>query len=109
MFLERAEDHLLMPSELAEKLGASRATITKLVNNIERDQQIRKIPSATDKRAVQVQMTETGAEILAKFLPRNFEATKTLLEQLTEDEIDQLFYLLSKIKQGTANLTKEIE
>lgn len=109
MFLERAEDHLLMPSELAEKLGASRATITKLVNNMERDQQIRKIPSVTDKRAVQVQMTETGAELLEKFLPRNFEATKTLLEQLSEDEINQLFYLLSKIKQGTANLTKEME
>lgn len=109
MFLERAEDHLLMPSELAEKLGASRATITKLVNYMERDQQIRKIPSATDKRAVQVQMTETGEDILAKFLPRNFEATKTLLEQLSEEEINQLIYLLSKIKQGTANLTKETE
>lgn len=109
MFLERAEEHLLMPSELAEKLGASRATITKLVNNMERDQLIKKIPSALDKRAVQVQMTEKGAEVLAEFLPRNFEATKILLEQLTEEEINQFTYLLNKIKQGTANLIKEME
>lgn len=109
MFLERAEKHSLMPSELAEKLGASRATITKLVNNMERDQLIRKVPSALDKRAVQVQMTEAGEKLLAKFLPRNFEVTKTLLGQLKQDETEQFFYLLDKIKQGTANLNKEME
>ncbi|MBO0459508.1 MarR family transcriptional regulator [Enterococcus hulanensis] len=109
MFLERAEEHSLMPSELAEKLGASRATITKLVNNMERDQLIRKIPSASDKRAVLVQMTDIGTEVLVEFLPKNFEATKTLLNQLSKEEIDQLFYLLNKIKQGTDELNKERE
>lgn len=109
MFLERAADHSLMPSELADKLGASRATITKLVNNMERAGMIQKIPSPTDKRAVQVQLTDTGKDVLTKFLPKNFEAVNILLEQLDEEEIEQFFHLLNKIKQGTSNLTKEME
>ena len=109
MFLERAVDHSLMPSELADKLGASRATITKLVNNMERAGMIQKIPSLTDKRAVQVQLTDTGKDVLTKFLPKNFEAVNILLEQLDEEEIEQFFHLLNKIKQGTSNLTKEME
>ncbi len=109
MFLNSAEENSLLPSELAEKLGASRATITKLLNSMEKEHWVKKIPSLIDKRAVQIQMTDQGKEVLEAFLPDNFEFVNTLTEELSEEEIDQFFYLLNKIKQGTTKLTKEME
>ena len=93
----------------SEKLGASRATITKLLNSMEKEQWVKKNPSLIDKRAVQIQMTDQGKEVLEAFLPDNFEFVNTLTEELSEEEIDQFFYLLNKIKQGTTKLTKEME
>ncbi|AIS60119.1 Organic hydroperoxide resistance transcriptional regulator [Listeria ivanovii subsp. londoniensis] len=109
MFLKRAQNQELLPSVIAEKLGATRATVSKLLKAMELKGWITKKTSTVDKRAIPVQLTEAGMNILEDFLPINFQTVHQLFDQLTLEEMQQFSYLLKKIKQGTANATQEME
>ncbi|MBK2003769.1 MarR family winged helix-turn-helix transcriptional regulator [Listeria ivanovii] len=109
MFLKRAQNQELLPSVIAEKLGATRATVSKLLKAMELKGWIAKKTSTVDKRAIPVQLTEAGMNILEDFLPINFQTVHQLFDQLTQEEMQQFSYLLKKIKQGTANATQEME
>ncbi len=109
MFLKTAANHELLPSIISEKLGATRATVSKLLKALESKGWIVKHSSTTDKRAVPVRLTESGNAILENFLPVNFEVVHSLFENLTREEIKQFSHLLDKIKEGTRKCTTKLE
>lgn len=109
MFLERADKHELQPSELATKLGATRATVSKLLVGMERSRFIQKVPTATDKRMVLIRLTDTGQHVLNDFLPSNFQAVDTIFSTFSKADQQALTSLLAKVKQGTKQLNQEIK
>ncbi|MCU5753322.1 MarR family transcriptional regulator [Lactococcus lactis] len=44
MFLKRAKGNMLLPSEISEKLGASRPTVSKLLKAMEKNKLVEKLP-----------------------------------------------------------------
>lgn len=109
MFLFRAENYCLAPSELATKLGAARPTVTKILNRLMISGLVVKLSAPNDKRSILIQLTPTGKAVLQKFLPRNFEAVQTITAALSPSEIKTLSTLLQKINIGTRNLNLEEE
>ncbi len=109
MFLQRADDHQLLPSDISEKLGASRPTVSKLLRGMEKNQLIERVPSHTDKRSFFVKLTKLGSKTLADFLPSNFSSVKTIFSMLDSEDIQTLNKLLTKIDTGTLKLKKEME
>ena len=109
MFLERADKHRLQPSELAEKLGATRATISKLLTGMERSGFIQKGHDSVDKRVVLIELTASGQAVLTNFLPSNFQAVDTIFAHFSKPDQQALTSLLAKIKQGTQQLNQENE
>lgn len=109
MFLKNAPNHELEPSVISEKLGATRATVSKLLKALEAKGWIIKHSSTTDKRVIPVQLTEEGNAVLEDFLPENFYVVHLLFENLTKEEIKQFSHLLSKIKEGTQKCTTKLE
>jgi len=109
MFLYQAPNQTLLPSVISDKLGAARATVSKLLKAMEMKGWISKSTSTTDKRSLSVQLTETGNQVLEKFLPENFRIVNNLLGSLSSDEIQQLSNLLKKINDSTQKYTQEME
>lgn len=109
MFLKNASNHELLPSVISEKLGATRATVSKLLKAMEIKGWIIKSSSTTDKRSIPVQLTTKGSKILEKFLPKNFNTVNQLFSSLTNEEIKQFTYLLSKIQKNTQKFASEME
>ena len=109
MFLYQAPNQTLLPSVISEKLGATRATVSKLLKAMEMKGWILKSTSTTDKRSLSVQLTETGNHVLGKFLPENFSIVNNLLGSLSNEEIQQLSNLLKKINDNTQKYTQEME
>lgn len=105
MFLYHAPDQTMLPSVISEKLGATRATVSKLLKAMEIKGWISKSSSTTDKRSLSIQLTENGNQILEKFLPENFNIANVLFGSLTSEEMEQLFYLLKKIQDNTQKYT----
>jgi len=109
MFLYQAPNQTLLPSVISEKLGAARATVSKLLKAMETKGWILKSTSTADKRSLSVQLTETGNHVLEKFLPENFSIVNNLLGSLSSEEIQQLSNLLKKINDSTQKYTKKME
>lgn len=94
----------LTPAELAERTGVTRATITGLVDTLERDGLVTRSPHHEDRRMLSVELTPEGERVLAGILPGHFRQMAWLMEPLTEDERKSFVRLLSKILERAAQL-----
>lgn len=88
------------PAELAEESGVTRATISGLLDTLEKDGLAVRETDAHDRRVVRVQLTTRGHKLMAQVLPGYFERVSTMLNPLSEDERHELVALLQKIQQG---------
>ena len=101
MFLYHNQPQALSVTTLAVKLGATKATTSKLVQAMIKKGMLEKISSTTDKRSSMIRMTAVGSELLDQFLPVNYQAVNRLFAQLTHDEEIELNRLLEKLLSGT--------
>ncbi|MFD1433108.1 MarR family winged helix-turn-helix transcriptional regulator [Lacticaseibacillus yichunensis] len=96
MFLAHAPQGLPV-SALAEKLGVTKATTSKLLDRMTTGGFVEKIADSQDKRAVVIRLTPSGRACLSRFLPVNFQTINSLLGRLSADEQGQLDLLLTKM------------
>jgi len=94
----------LTPAELADKAGVARATMTGLVDTLERDGLVKREPDPVDRRMMSVTLTPRGRESLAAVLPPHFQLMAALMHPLTEPERKTLVRLLGKIVSRAAEL-----
>jgi MarR family transcriptional regulator, lower aerobic nicotinate degradation pathway regulator len=84
-------------NELAKLLALDKSSVTGLVDRAERRGLVARIPSTTDRRAVQVSLTKVGRSLGSRVATR-FEAdVSTLLAPLTPANHGALSALLSRI------------
>ena len=97
------------PAELAQAAGVTRATMTGLIDTLERDGFVKREPDPHDRRQMSVRLTPAGERFLHKFLPGHFQSIASLMSPLTETERKTLVRLLGKIQQQAAalNLRRE--
>ncbi len=88
------------PSELAERVGVSRATITSLLDGLERAHLVARAAHPTDRRRLVVRLTEDGRALMARLLPDYFRHVGTVADHLDDAERQQLDRLLSKLYLG---------
>lgn len=91
------KNHCLLPSEIAEKLGIKRASVTKQLIWLEKRRLISRSISAKDQRMVNVNITASGYKLLAQVMPLYWRACTELSKGLSEEEVELLFTLLQKI------------
>jgi DNA-binding MarR family transcriptional regulator len=91
----------LTPSECAARVGVSRATITGLLDGLERDGLVMRQPSSTDRRMLGVCLTKKGQQLMRQMLPDHFCRTTGLMAQLSSNEKKTLIKLLKKLQAGT--------
>jgi DNA-binding MarR family transcriptional regulator len=97
------------PAELADAAGVTRATMTGLVDTLERDGYVRREPDPVDRRQMSVRLTPRGEKFLMEFLPGHFKAIAAIMGTLTEGERKTLVRLLGKIQQQAAVLNPRRE
>ncbi len=93
------------PAELAEAAGVTRATMTGLIDTLERDGFVKRMPDPDDRRMMSVRLTPRGERFLAEFLPGHFRMIAEMMSTLRESERKTLVRLLHKIQQRAATLS----
>lgn len=96
------------PAELAEAAGVTRATMTGLVDTLERDGLVKREPDPADRRTISVRLTAKGEKFLGEFLPGHFKLISELMAPLSESERKTLVRLLGKIQQHAATIRAEV-
>ena len=108
MLLDRAEsDEGILPSEIAEQLGVTRATVTGLLDGLEKCDLISRQIHPDDRRAFCIELTPTGRQFLTDLLPGHYRRIAGLMAHLSEAEQRQLVALLTKVSHGQNALHDE--
>lgn len=84
------------PAELAEKAGVARATITGLVDTLERDGLVTRRHDSGDRRMMLIHLTPKGQATLEAILPGHFKQMAAQMAHLNEHERKVLVRLLNK-------------
>src|ERR1041384_5726734 len=87
------------PAELADAAGVTRATMTGLIDTLERDGLVRREPDPDDRRMMSVRLTAKAQTFLKQMLPGHFQTMARLMAPLSETERELLVRLLTKVLQ----------
>lgn len=93
-------------SDIAESTGVSRATVTGLLDGLERDGLIRRVDSPEDRRRITITLTANGRRLLDDLLPDHLRRIASVMTNLTKSERKTLRVLLEKIRTGVAAVTE---
>ncbi|MBV6627100.1 MAG: MarR family transcriptional regulator [Rivularia sp. (in: Bacteria)] len=97
-----ASDKGLTPSEFAERSGVTRATITGLLDGLEKEDLVKRQPYPEDRRRLTIVLTDKGRELISKMLPDHFCRTTNMMSNLTATEKKTFIKLLAKLSAGTS-------
>ena len=103
--MNRNPDEAASPSSLAEKVGVKRATMTGLLDRLERDDLIERRAHQQDRRKIGVRLTPKGRQVLAEMLPDYYRRVAKIVANLTEKDRLELMTLLGKVNQGLLALS----
>lgn len=102
MALRRRLDQTATPADLADHAGVTRATITGLLDALEKEGLVERTHRSDDRRSLHVRLTKKGVSLLEKILPDHYAAIGALMSKLTKPEKKQLAALLGKMREGIA-------
>jgi DNA-binding MarR family transcriptional regulator len=104
MMLLKYSDGEATPAGLADKTGVTRATISGLLDGLEKDGLIERRPDPADRRLIRVHLTAAGHGFLDKIRPGYSRWLSSIVEPLSEEERQQLVMLLEKIRTRLGEL-----
>lgn len=106
LLMEKGGDcpHPTTPAELADLASVSRATITGLLDTLERDGFVRRQPDPGDRRQMSVHLTPKGQAFMQDILPGHFRLITQLMGNLSNHEQQTLSRLLTKVSMQAASL-----
>jgi DNA-binding MarR family transcriptional regulator len=96
----------LPPHQIAEKLIISRATITGLLDSLEKRGYVRRVPHGSDRRMLLIELTEAGRQVAHDFRVRVHQQQKEWLAALSEAEQEQLIAALHRLQDSLAGATE---
>lgn len=89
MPLKRISEHLLVTG----------ANITCVVDNLEKEDLVKRVPSKKDRRVINAELTEKGQTKVKKLFPEYLKGFDDSLDKLTKEEKKQIIKILEKITQ----------
>ncbi|WP_312236698.1 MarR family transcriptional regulator [Stenotrophomonas sp.] len=97
LFLLQGAGDALSPHQLAERAGVTRATVTGLLDGLERDALLERHVDPADKRRVHVRLTAAGEALALDLFDRHTQWIRTLFADLSEQERTLLSGMLCRI------------
>jgi DNA-binding MarR family transcriptional regulator len=95
------------PADLAEKTGVTRATITGLLDGLEKDGFVERCPDLENRRSIQVRLTAKGQEFIERVRRDYCRWFTSVVETLNADERKQLLVLLEKVQIRLSEISSQ--
>ena len=90
----------LTPALLADAAGVTRATMTGLLDTLEKDGFIGREPDAHDRRITHIRLTPSGRKRVEAMIPDCFQRIARIMTPLNKTERRELVRLLQKIQEN---------
>lgn len=106
ILLMREETFVSTPSVLADKAGVTRATMTGLIDGLERDGLVERIFDPQDRRRISVKLTQAGQDRLDAVMPDYYSRLRECMSGLSESQRTGLHEMLELITGGIGAFTR---
>ncbi len=93
----------LTTTEIAEKKGVSKASLTPIIKWLCEQNYTEKLANSRDGRVQHIRITEEGTKKIEALVPRYVKLVKSLVGNLDKGEIDSMLGVLAKIEDGVLN------
>ncbi len=97
----------LSPTTIAERLLVTTASMTSLLDTLERRGFVTRSPDPDDRRKVLVTLTEHGRQVVDRFLPQVVAVQTALMTGLTETQRHQLLESLETLREAIDTLNAD--
>ncbi len=94
------------PSELGERLIVTRATVTGVVDSLERRGFVRRSPDPVDRRRLAIEITPAGLAVVQELRTIIHRNEKAWLSTLSEPELHSYIELLHRIQDSLAPVSE---
>lgn len=110
LFSEEIEDRPeLNPSEISERQGTSRNTISALIGDLEEQELIERTLDRHDRRKFNIRLTEAGRATVRAHASRHFQTIADCFAGLSQSEQETLNQLLSRLTQAVSVKQHQLE
>ncbi|HLH27963.1 MAG TPA: MarR family transcriptional regulator, partial [Acidimicrobiales bacterium] len=86
------------PCDIGEQLNVTRGTVTGLLDSLERQKLVRRLPHPEDRRMLVIELTPEGRDLLGRLLPEHHHTMTDLLACLSDSEKETFTRVLAKIQ-----------
>jgi len=90
VLLMRQEDFTSSPSDLAEKAGVTKGTMTGFIDGLEREGLVTRLINNDDRRKFLIRLSAAGLQKLDEVMPDYIDKVKLLMNVLSKSERDVL-------------------
>lgn len=101
ILLMREHNLTSTPSELAKKAGLSRATMTGLIDGLQRDGLVERLEDSEDRRKYTIKLTAAGQTKLDAVMPDYYGRVSQLMQPVSESQRNALLVCLGLLEQQT--------
>jgi DNA-binding MarR family transcriptional regulator len=100
MTLLFSRDNLLAQNEISRELNVSRTNITNLIDGLERDGLVERVPNPSDRRVSYARLTERGRDVCMELMPSMTALMQDATRDFSEDERAQLKGYLYRMQRN---------
>ena len=102
MTLNRDDTCVQSPVDIARMCAVTRATMTGLLEGLDKDGLIARRPHDTDRRMQQIELTPAAKKLLGRLLPQYYGQLTKLMSPMPTAQKRQLVNLLTQLDQKNA-------
>jgi DNA-binding MarR family transcriptional regulator len=103
-----APDHQLAQGEIASELRTTPGNITQLVDGLQNEGLVERIPSPTSRRVTLARLTPKGLAMAQRLVPEMLKLMESICGDLTPAEKLQLKALLTKFRAGVRKAAERL-
>ncbi len=89
----------LSPFQIADRLIISRASVTSLLDSLEKRRYIKRQPHRTDRRMLLIELSESGRQVADQFRLVVHRHQKVWLSVLSDEDQEQLIQTLHRLQE----------
>ena len=87
-------------SGISDELGVTRRNVTALVDGLEEEGLVRRLPHPTDRRAIVIELTEEGGQTMDTLYDEHRKSVAELFAGLAEKDRRELVRLIGLLREG---------
>lgn len=102
VLLMRQDNLTSSPTDLADKAGVTKATMTGFIDGLEREGLVQRLMDTVDRRKFLIRITPAGLQKLDEVVPDYATKVQALMSCLTNDERDAMITGVNKLASNLA-------